>query len=661
VYGDFNGDNLLDMSCHQPSVVSSVALSLGNGEFSVSNWNPGTWCSANNLLVGDYNGDKKADLSCHTADNRHIIAISNGNGQFSVKSAWPLNSAWCNPSSLKIGDLNGDGNTDLLCLSESLGYIVAFSKSDGSFSNVSSWWRPPTSCSLSDLKFGDFNGDLKLDIACYSQTDGISISFSNGNGAFSNDQVSWKGTAPFSKPWDYGVGNIGADPARFPRGLSKISDLLHRNGKKFLVWFEPERVMPGTWLYENRYSWLLPPPSTGLGPEESYMYTFDFHLLNFGNPNARAFITEKTISMIRDYGIDIYRHDFNMLPLQYWKKADGANREGLSEIKYITGLYAFFDSLRAAFPDLLIDNCASGGRRIDIETLRRSYPLLRSDFLWGETGQQRHTLGLSQWLPFTGIGSASSDKYNVRSGSGAFNAYAFPFDSSNPSDWKVMNDSLNEAKYLQELFQGDFDILKGTTSISPSDIPASLDHECVAWQYYRSDLRRGLVQAFRRPNCVETSISVQLLNLEMNITLKLTDLDSGSFQVISSNTLMDTGFTIPLSSPRTAKIFVFEANSPTTPLPSTINPSIGQTSSPTTDPVILSAQDPSSMFFSGLNIAYISIGIVAFVSIVAIIVVIYVRNKRRERMAITMSRSVGVGGNKNMYLMRPISSPKIIL
>ena len=53
------------------------------------------------------------------------------------------------------------------------------------------------------------------------------------------------------------VGTWEVDPKRFPRGFRPISDHAHAKGVKILVWFEPERVMPGTWLYENHPEWLL--------------------------------------------------------------------------------------------------------------------------------------------------------------------------------------------------------------------------------------------------------------------------------------------------------------------------------------------------------------------------------------------------------------------
>ncbi len=72
----------------------------------------------------------------------------------------------------------------------------------------------------------------------------------------------------------------------------------------------------------------------------------------------------------------------------------------MTEIRYIEGLYTFWDELRLRHPNLIIDNCASGGRRIDLETVSRSVALWRSDYRYFEpNGQQCHTYGLSFYLP----------------------------------------------------------------------------------------------------------------------------------------------------------------------------------------------------------------------------------------------------------------------
>ena len=65
---------------------------------------------------------------------------------------------------------------------------------------------------------------------------------------------------------------------------------------------------------------------------------------------------------------------------EVWEYNDEDGRRGIVEIKYINNLYYFWDSLLARFPHLLIDNCAGGGNRIDIEMLSRSVSLWRSDY-----------------------------------------------------------------------------------------------------------------------------------------------------------------------------------------------------------------------------------------------------------------------------------------
>ena len=63
---------------------------------------------------------------------------------------------------------------------------------------------------------------------------------------------------------------------------------------------------------------------------------------------------------------------------------DAADRVGIAEAKHIGALYRFLDDMRARFPNILQENCASGGRRIDIEMISRAHVYCRSDYFIGQ-------------------------------------------------------------------------------------------------------------------------------------------------------------------------------------------------------------------------------------------------------------------------------------
>ena len=139
-------------------------------------------------------------------------------------------------------------------------------------------------------------------------------------------KVWWIDTGWFSligNNWAKSVGNFAPDPTRYPRGLKPVADAAHRHGMKFLLWFEPERVMPGTWLFEHHRDWLLK-PSADTPQRYGYMVKDRFHLVDLARPEALAWLRETIAGMIAENGIDIYRQDFNMYPLWYWQ----ARREG---------------------------------------------------------------------------------------------------------------------------------------------------------------------------------------------------------------------------------------------------------------------------------------------------------------------------------------------
>ena len=331
-----------------------------------------------------------------------------------------------------------------------------------------------------------------------------------------------------------GMGTWTPDPVRFPNGLKPVADAAHKVGMRFLLWFEPERVMPGTWLRLHHPAWLLAPAD--LPPKLAYQH--DWRLLNLGDPQALAWAERTFSGMIHTVGIDIYRQDFNMDPLYYWRSHDAPDREGITEIRYIEGLYKYLDYLLHHNPDLEIDDSASGGRRIDIEWLRRCVPLLRTDYLWDPVGAQSMTYGLSLWLPLTGQGSVSTDPYTFYSGMGSCAVYAFDFYSLNADFWKPLSRLIEEYKRVRLLFRGDFYPLTAYSVAS---------NVWIAWQYNRPRLGQGLVQVFRRADSPVTSVRYPLHGLNPAGRYMVTEAGQDTSREMSGRLLMQKGLEITLT------------------------------------------------------------------------------------------------------------------
>lgn len=282
-----------------------------------------------------------------------------------------------------------------------------------------------------------------------------------------------------------GIGNPEPDPARFPRGLKPVADLAHQLGFRFLMWFEPERVMANTSLHREHPDWLLEP--SGLTPPVAYQSTF--RLLDLGNPAARRWTIDYLSRHIEQTGIDIYRHDFNMYPSFYWQTNEPDDRIGIREIRYIEGLYAVWDALLAKFPRLIIDNCASGGRRLDFEMMKRSVPLWRTDYVWGQPqyprSAQAMTMGLSYWLPIYGQGTTSAELLPFTSGLGA--GYPIALDFHDPALLEAIRPMVEALKRARPALIGDFHPLTDY-SLDPA--------ATIAMQFHDPGTDGGVIMAF---------------------------------------------------------------------------------------------------------------------------------------------------------------------
>lgn len=321
--------------------------------------------------------------------------------------------------------------------------------------------------------------------------------------------------------WWQNVGNWTVEKDRFPGGLKPVSDAVHAAGSKFMLWFEPERVRKGTQFDMEHPEWLLRLPG-----DENALY-------NLGNKEARLWLTDYITDFIKKEGIDYYRQDFNFDPLPFWEFNDKPDRVGISEIRHIEGLYAYWDSLLVRFPTLLIDNCASGGRRLDLETISRSAPLWRTDYQYGEpNGYQCHTYGLNFYLPIHGTAVYKTENYTFRSGLGATMVMNWEVTGRNSESIPAIQKCIKDYKTLRPYYYGDYYPLTGTDNMTQDSV-------WLAYQLNRPGHEDGILLAFRRKDCNEVSRTVKLHGLDPKESYVLTDEDSQKQETITGAELLN--------------------------------------------------------------------------------------------------------------------------
>jgi len=358
----------------------------------------------------------------------------------------------------------------------------------------------------------------------------------HGDGKFREDST------VFNSDWWKHVGNWWPNKTTYPDGLRPVGDALKELGFGFVLWLEPERVFKDTFFTKKQPNWLLGP----IG---------DNWLFDLGNPEARRALTELVSRVISDGRVTCYRQDFNTEPQPFWKAADAPDRIGMHEIRHIEGLYAFWDDLLARHPGLLIDNCSSGGRRIDLETISRSIPLWRSDFqCWpnfNADAMQCQTHGLARWVPLSTGCVDRPDAYAFRSafGPGVVNTMMIfnrDPDPSIPIDLlrRLTAEQLELCKY----FYGDFYPL---TKYSVDD------DVWMAWQFDRPDLAEGLVQVFRRASSPYETARLKLHGLEPDATYDLADADTKAVRSLPGADLMNAGLEVAMKKQLDAAVFVY--------------------------------------------------------------------------------------------------------
>ncbi len=156
------------------------------------------------------------------------------------------------------------------------------------------------------------------------------------------------------------LGDWVTDTTKLPKGIGGLLADARKNGVKFGIWIEPEMANTTSELYEKHPEWILKAPQRDpvLGRGGTQV------VLDLGNPEVQDFVFGVVDNLMTEYPeIDYIKWDANMGIMNHGSNFLNKDKQSHMYIEYHRGLEKICQRIRAKYPDLTIQACASGGGR----------------------------------------------------------------------------------------------------------------------------------------------------------------------------------------------------------------------------------------------------------------------------------------------------------
>ena len=174
------------------------------------------------------------------------------------------------------------------------------------------------------------------------------------------------------KDWSRELGDYEADKTAFPHGIEELAAHVRERGMKFGLWTEIENVGVDSETFHRHPEWCLQyqnKPILG-GPRCQ---------LNFALPEVRHWADSVVDRLIRDYQLEWIKIDYNISAGSDFDAPLGP--EGGVLANHHAHYYEWLDALRRRHPELVVENCSSGGLRFDLGLVRHTNTTWLSDMV----------------------------------------------------------------------------------------------------------------------------------------------------------------------------------------------------------------------------------------------------------------------------------------
>lgn len=334
------------------------------------------------------------------------------------------------------------------------------------------------------------------------------------------------------------LGDWIEDKRKFPNGIESFSDKIHEKGLKLGLWFEPEMLNPDSNLYRSHPEWSLGNINTRRSFGRGQF------VLDMTNPEVIEYLKSAIDNMIERSKLDYIKWDMNRNITEAYSNYLSLDRQGELFHRYMIGVYKLMAHICEKYPNIIIENCASGGGRFDLGMLYYSPQIWTSD---DSDAAERLKIqyGTSICYPLssmsnhiTAVPNQQTDRtvsLNFRNDVASFGILGYELDLS-----KISHDKLNEIRIQLNRYRKQQDLILSGTFWR---LKSPFDSNETAWEVISEngeEIIVGWYKILAKPN-QRNQRYLKLTGLEEDSYYKITNDNS----VHSGAALMNIGLRLP--------------------------------------------------------------------------------------------------------------------
>ena len=354
--------------------------------------------------------------------------------------------------------------------------------------------------------------------------------------------------------WAKRQGDWQVSPDLYPNGIGEIRDYAHERGLKFGMWMEPEAIGPASKIAAEHPDWLT--------------VSFTSHQkkkqLDLTNPEAAAWAEAEIVRVIEENKLDVFRLDHNN-HIDTWHGRTVQNGKAASGLmRHYDAVYGIYERVRARFPDLVMENCASGGSRTDLRMIRDFTHTWVSD--WNEAPRSvAVTNGMTMCLPPETVDRLISGMFCHTRGSLDLQVRHALFGRPSTNDYNCVGSEMNPlqigfVKHSFDIYKSFVRPMAGKDLIfhhTPEVNGTQPKGVCIL-ERAAEDGSRSMIGVFHLCMAGERSETVYPRGLDIGKTYRVTLDNSGNTATVSGYSLQNEGLRVHLDGALQSELILIE-------------------------------------------------------------------------------------------------------